>query len=183
MRERWSEFDQTPFVARCVADSSAWFKSMAKLLLHGGTVSKTPAHGLAWPIWVFERGMLYTIAYRYGLLYPITSAGKQVPHGGLQGFCCLRIWRLRDQICTTSGPRVNCVRQVDLMNGSSSTVWVGRQIWKPHKDAIPVKVGYSMFFFFSCMILKPRAEWCKSLWALSTSPPWKHCTFLWWSCP
>ena len=32
------------------------------------------------------------------------------------------------------------------------------------------------FFFF--IILKPRVEWYKSIWALNTSPPRNRCTFL-----
>ena len=39
---------------------------------------------------------------------------------------------------------------------------------------------YCYFFFF--IILKPRVEWCRSTWALNTSPPWNRSTFLLTSC-
>ena len=43
----------------------------------------------------------------------IDSAGSY-PHGGVAGFVRSDIQTLRDQICSTHGPKVNCVMQVDF---------------------------------------------------------------------
>ena len=79
-----------------------------------------------------------------------------------EGFVRSDFRTLRDQICTTQRPKVNCVRLVRL----DCLVCA---IFARQRNKYWYHLTTCLFFFLLFITLEPRVEWYNHLWALNTS--------------